>query len=575
MADIIGKNHTILLGDVMERLKDIPEESVQVCVTSPPYWNLRSYATAKWEGGDPNCKHKPKAYSNAASTLGGEVANANHAEQKAVDQCPSCGAVKVEDKQLGLEKEPDCLGWATGKPCGECYVCHLVQVFREVRRVLRKDGTAFLNLGDSYNSKGGHSKTESDGRSNRDARQQMKGADVKWLKNQDLIMIPSRVALALQADGWWLRGDIVWAKRVPMPESVKNRCTRSHEFIFHLAKSEKYFFDNLAIKEPVSQSMIDKAKTGEIADKEYKHDSSTRLSAGVAGVRSGNRVFSDQAVMDNIVSLGRNKRDVWFLSTSPSRIGHYAQFIPQVPLTCILAGSSEKGSCPDCGAPWSRIKTGNFTDHDGESETEYEEGSTANRLAKMRQASREAGEEYEPEEKTVTWAPSCKCHVDFEAMDCSRCHKPLRVQISAPTDPAAYEAWKSSCGSDSKGEYAGKSVKDFAAGGAQDASDVKRRILEGMIPATGMKWELSCECGLPERVPCTVLDPFWGSGTTGAVAEFLNRKVIGCELSDEYADLYDARRAEVVRALVGGKAPKRDEKNGDQIGLFESTSANT
>jgi DNA modification methylase len=240
----------VLNGDCREVLKTLPDGSVNCCVTSPPYFGLRDYGTAKWEGGDPACQH----------SCGGQVqdSKAPGAISSGVrpgcdaSMCRKCGARRV-DSQIGLEPTP------------EAYVAEMVAVFREVRRVLRDDGTLWLNLGDSYNSLGGVHAGRSDNqtgvgagqrqwregsaradgqvRSDGMSRRNRDGTHAPGLKPKDLIGIPWRVAFALQADGWYLRQDIIWHKPNPMPESVTDRCTKAHEYLFLLSKSERYYFD--------------------------------------------------------------------------------------------------------------------------------------------------------------------------------------------------------------------------------------------------------------------------------------------------------------------------------------------
>jgi DNA modification methylase len=221
----------ILIGDCREQMQSLPSGSVQTCVTSPPYFGLRDYGV---EG------------------------------------------------QLGLEPSPT------------DFVLALVEVFREVRRVLADDGTLWLNLGDSYGAA------------------------------KQLLGIPWRVALALQADGWYLRQDIIWHKPNPMPESVRDRCTKAHEYIFLMSKSPKYFFDSEAIKEPVAPSSIARLAQPTLA----QQVGSTR----VPGKTNGNM----KAVGDGET---RNKRSVWTVTTKPYKGAHFATFPPDLIEPCILAGS--------------------------------------------------------------------------------------------------------------------------------------------------------------------------------------------------------------------------------------------
>lgn len=240
----------ILQGDCIDKLKELPDESVNCVVTSPPYYGLRDYGTGEWVGGDPNCPHRRTSkYSDKTITghaqeeLQGNVGDAIY---KTV--CPLCGAVRV-DRQIGLEETP------------EEYIERLVAVFHEVKRVLKDDGTLWLNIGDSYWGSGSRGydftgkMTEasqiqegSKGTINLSNIPKLVG-NYEGIKNKDLIGIPWMLAFALRADGWYLRQDIIWHKPNPMPESVKDRCTKSHEYIFLLSKKPKYYFDYEAIQE--------------------------------------------------------------------------------------------------------------------------------------------------------------------------------------------------------------------------------------------------------------------------------------------------------------------------------------
>jgi DNA modification methylase len=345
---------TIHVGDCIESLKLMPEKSVQTCITSPPYWGLRDYG---------------------------------------------------HDGQVGLEQTPD------------EYVAKMVEVFREVRRVLRDDGTLWVNLGDSYMATKNcvnPPQSVADG--------SMRGMpsfiapnrkDQGGLKSKDLVGIPWRVALALQADGWWLRQDIIWNKPNPMPESVRDRCTKSHEYIFLLAKSNLYYFDHEAIKE---KSVTGDTRTPYGSDGAWAMDGRDKWEEGKGQQRP------------NADGARRNRRSVWTINTKPYAGAHFATFPEKLVEPMVLAGSSEVGCCPSCGAPWGRAGS------------------------------------------TVEWEPTCKCPE----------HKP---------------------------------------------------------------------------VPCLVLDPFTGSGTTGAVSLRLGRNFVGCELNPEYAKLAESR--------ILGESPPDSEESGE------------
>jgi len=263
-------NYAVLIGDCVASMRGLRAASVHTCVTSPPYFGLRDY--------------------------------------------------KVEG-QIGLEETP------------EAFVARLVDVFREVRRVLRDDGTLWLNLGDSYAQQGGRGEQGSTsarkGRANVSV--QKKRASTRapdGLKPKDLIGIPWRVAFALQADGWYLRQDIIWSKPNPMPESVTDRCTKAHEYIFLFSKSPRYYFDNEAIKEPGVIPAGTKGAKG----------SAERF--GTPGVNSRPPEYK---VYDGM----RNRRSVWTVTTKPYKGAHFATFPPDLIEPCVLAGCPVGGTVLD------------------------------------------------------------------------------------------------------------------------------------------------------------------------------------------------------------------------------------
>jgi len=241
----------ILQGDCLQTLSLLEEKSVNTCVTSPPYWGLRDYGT---------------------------------------------------DDQLGLEETP------------EKFVENLVSVFREVRRVLRDDGTIWLNLGDSYCS----------------------SDKIKGLKQKDIIGIPWRVAFALQADGWYLRQDIIWHKPNPMPESATDRCTKAHEYIFLLSKSSKYYYDNEVIREPIKPTTTGKASVRESGD------SKTRSKEHWGIPHEPKNVIREYEEIK-----GANKRSVWSIPVKGYQEAHFATYPPELIKPCILAGCPEGGTVLD------------------------------------------------------------------------------------------------------------------------------------------------------------------------------------------------------------------------------------
>lgn len=329
-------NATILLGDVRQRLSEIPSGSVQTVITSPPYFGLRDYGTASWDGGDPECDHKV-----GRATRGGltqfQQNNKGSFGDEAVWVCPHCGANRIDD-QIGLEPSP------------EEYVEAMVLVFREIRRVLKDDGTLWLNLGDSYwGGKGQSGSGGAEKQAERNERgeslnkshqtlggsKQTRPTDGKHpiIKPKDLVGIPWRVAFALQADGWYLRSDIVWAKPNPMPESVTDRPTKSHEYLFLLSKSPKYYYDSEAVKEPVAEATIGRSKRGTSAT--HKNIN------GAPGQTKHSLTQAKDNDPDRPVAEKRNRRDVWTINTKPFKGAHFAVMPEALVEPCVLAGSAD------------------------------------------------------------------------------------------------------------------------------------------------------------------------------------------------------------------------------------------
>jgi DNA modification methylase len=332
----------ILRGDCLDVLRSLPADSVHCCVTSPPYYGLRDYGVAG---------------------------------------------------QIGLEATPD------------AYIAQMVEVFRLVRRVLRDDGTVWLNLGDSYASGTGY-KTSSPQQSRNGrgvcgprnlhasaARANARGfMDYGEAKPKDLLMMPARVALALQADGWWLRSDIIWHKPNPMPESVTDRPTSAHEHVFLLAKQPRYFFDADGIREKVGEETRRTTEfRGETSP--YKdHQSYTNTSATKTHAPRGDPSLA-----------GRNARSVWTIATAPYSDAHFATFPPELAERCIKAGTSERGCCAACGAPWVRqVERKHYGDKSG-GDRSLEKGFTRNAMGGQ--------QEWDAYVAPVTtgWSPSCTC----------------------------------------------------------------------------------------------------------------------------------------------------------------------
>ncbi|KKM00847.1 hypothetical protein LCGC14_1800360 [marine sediment metagenome] len=388
----------LYVGDVLEVLRTLPDESVQCCVTSPPYWGLRSYGTPPqiWDGDD-ECEHswgddvRVLATNHVDQRRWQHTRNGRDEEQPlekrvgwkrhSIGQgawCQICGAWRGE---LGLEPTP------------QLYVEHLVRIFREVRRVLRPDATLWLNLGDCYATGAGKvgdhpgsgeqgslwagrppkGATSSAGFRGQNSKHDLAKGNIgpmtqpnrlpiEGLKPKDLVMMPARIALALQADGWWVRSDIIWSKPNPMPESVRDRPTRSHEYVFLLSKSRRYFYDADAIAEPLvtngqpnapdaiksphGQGFSRRAQEGKVPSGWDTRAGGHREKKG--RYASGNKERKSEPYRRSNVGSSipwedetgtRNARSVWTISTTPYPGAHFATFPPKLAERCIKAGS--------------------------------------------------------------------------------------------------------------------------------------------------------------------------------------------------------------------------------------------
>jgi len=332
----------IYLGEALETLKTFPANSIDCVITSPPYWGLRDYGTGEWIGGDKNCNHYRDNKSKSANT-GQKREGANSGDGIYKNTCFKCGALRI-DRQLGLEKTP-----------GE-YIIKIVEIFNEVRRVLKKEGTLWLNLGDSY-AGGGRGCNTPKQQSNRGTRNMPDSIIPKGLKQKDLVGIPWRVAFALQSDGWYLRQDIIWHKSNPMPESVTDRCTKAHEYIFLLAKSKKYYFE--IQREKLSEAYLkekrpfgilrqrlypqSKYQKEEYGSDQFKTKGETRDYTGRYG--NDGKGMAMPYKWNN--PLGRNKRSVWTIATHPFKEAHFATFPENLIEPMIKAGCPQGGVCLD------------------------------------------------------------------------------------------------------------------------------------------------------------------------------------------------------------------------------------
>lgn len=332
--------NTVLQGNCLDVLKTLEDKSIDCCVTSPPYYGLRDYGTGKWVGGDPNCPHRRMSkYSDKTKTGHAQeelIGNVGDAIYKTV--CPLCGAVRV-DEQIGLEETP------------QQYIDRLVEVFHEVKRVLKDEGTLWLNMGDSYcgtGDKGDYKDPKyADGRNGQGVAMNRK---VIGCKQKDLIGIPWMLAFALRNDGWYLRQDIIWHKPNPMPESVKDRCTKSHEYIFLLSKKPKYYFDYEAIQEQAKHS-IDGNTHIRFGGNKYGDNDDIHFATKSGKVwKPQHKNLQDNGQQNHSMHerraeglpdkeyIVRNKRDVWSVATQAVKEAHFATFPEKLIEPCILAG---------------------------------------------------------------------------------------------------------------------------------------------------------------------------------------------------------------------------------------------
>jgi DNA modification methylase len=389
--------------------------------------------------------------------------------------------------QIGLEQTPD------------AYVAEMVKVFREVWRVLRDDGTLWLNIGDSYSSTPAGCSAEGVSRSStlhgingvtEAYRETLKAghgqkrdtSKLPGIKPKDLIGIPWMLAFALRADGWYLRQDIIWHKPNPMPESCRDRCTKAHEYLFLLTKSPRYYYDAEAVKE--AQSLNTHARYGK------NSTIPTRKKYGDAGKCRANRSFAE-ATREAFLPGGRNKRSVWTIPTAPCPEAHFATYPPKLVEPCILAGTSAKGCCPACGAPWKRV------------------------VDRVRVPTRPG----------------------------------TNSKIQVPSGWGVGDEPR-----DAIGFAKGKRRKAVY----RDAIEVGNRDPQRHVSQTvGETWVPGCHCNAGEPVPCVVFDPFTGAGTTAIVARQHGRRCGGTELNPEYIGIAWRR---IRKAAAQAAKPKRAKR---------------
>ncbi len=564
-------------GDVLDRLREMPDESVHYVVTSPPYWGLRDYGLppSVW-GGNPDCEHEwqpERWYVNGGGSTG--------VDGGAFSSPGAANAQRIKDGRWREASACRCGAWLGTlglEPTVDLYVEHMVGVFREVWRVLREDGVLFLNMGDAYagsgkglngdgtHSTGGKQDTNMGSLSAPVKSKRMPRGQGRWgggdnavpeLKPKDLIGMPWRIAFALQADGWWLRSDIIWSKPNPMPESVQDRPTRAHEYVFLLTKSANYYYDADAIREPMAESSVTRIsqdsfweQTG--GEKDYGSNGvngnrsargalenlARRTPAGwnvnhdesdlkgrypqKADKRRGHwrthEGWLDVGTKEEQRAMGANKRTVWTIATQAFPGAHFATFSEALVRPCILAGTSEKGVCGVTGDPWERVVKsppipGELRNRDSGNKTDYHRRSVG------------GGQ---------------------------------KIQAWRDDNPPVVAGWQPTCGAPwgrvterNDAPHDGKTETQYAAGTNANRISLARQAArergeEYVQRVTTLGWQPTCDHDA-EPVPAVVLDPFAGSGTTGVVALRDGRSFIGIELNHEYV--------EIARRRIIGDAP--------------------
>lgn len=429
-----------ILGDCRESIRSLPENYFHVSVSSPPYWGLRSYLPD------------------------------NHPMKKL---------------EIGSEETL------------ELYLEHIVEVYREVRRVLRPDGVIWVNIGDRFTS-GGRRTYDKSVRStsgfNNQSAGVMRPVDPKGLKPKDLCMLPARVAMALQNDGWYLRAQIPWIKRNCMPESAEDRPAVAVEYVFMFSKSQNYFYDAEAVKMPVSQKTHPRtAKASAFPAAAERDENRRRINPKAAISALGSKQNAQwQASHSGEVSARNRRNSDWLMESwqgmmtdddgeplalivnpKGERLEHFASYPDKLVEPMIRSSSSDGGCCSKCGANLERIT-----------------------------------------EETP----------DLEH--------------------------RKQCGGNDQGEYFGQAHKNFKGNKVQDASDVKRRILASMMIKKTIGFKPTCPCPVSGVVPCRVMDPFHGTGTTSRVAVNHGRDYTGCEISDDYFKDSDCKDGQTALHLI-------------------------
>ncbi len=431
MKPFYSDNHnTIYCMDF--RKNDLPDESVQMVCTSPPYWGLRKYSGEQeliWSPlrGELGVKldkisnmqkmHNAQPHTVCEHQWGELIPNPM---SKSGKHGPASILTKTADEQHAVRKESNqgsycqlCSAWrgAFGlEPTPELYLEHTIEILREIRRVLRSDGVCFWNIGDCYSATR-WSDARGTGAWSGDRKKESNPVIERGgcnLPAKNLCLIPFRVAIAAQEDGWWVRSVIIWSKPNPMPESVTDRPTESHEYILMLTKSKKYYWDADAVRE--------QSQANEESQKRALYGRYASQPNAKKFNRTGKPDYLNEVGNDYGESMGgRNIRSVWEFPTQPYPEAHFAVFPEKLPEKCIKAATPEVGCCSECGAPWERIvkKTPQNVRSHKLTKGKVKEAVDGNNpdMAVGGGFSR-TGVQFEWEVKTLGWQPTCKCNAD-------------------------------------------------------------------------------------------------------------------------------------------------------------------
>jgi len=519
----------LLQGDCRETLRTLEPESIQTCITSPPYYGLRDYGLEPlvW-GGNPEHEHEWGSELPVRGTSNWDSFNDYRREGfNNRSAAGKTGNIDPATKASGHGSWCECGAWSGSlglEPTPELFIEHLVEVFREVRRVLHRSGTLWMNLGDSYAGSGkgptGHNGigdqaqrqgfTGGRGRTSMKVLQgdppeyanaQQRSPGGPGYKQKDLMMMPARVAMALQADGWYLRSQIPWLKRNSMPESVNDRPATSVEYVYLLAKNPKYFWDADAVRQAHQDVNRPEGPKG-------------RDGVSAIGFRPPTKdgIAREQFIRRNneYNPAGRNLRNADFffqtwqglevdedgdplalvVNPAPYKGAHYATFPIKLVEPMVKASTSEKGQCPECGSPWARVmERGELVNPRNAGPSSVTRGDSNPSPVNRSDKQPTGGAFYES--KTTGWEPTC-AHAEWRYDQCEQC------------------------------------------GGVGLFNDELCLVCDG-------KGEIKSLVSAPDPMPQTVLDCFGGSGTVGVVADRMNRGAVLCELSGGYGGQAHAR----------------------------------